>query len=76
MLGFRQVQDDNLYNRRRLAVFGFIFAVTWCYLILGIDFFMDMKMDTPKLTVYLGVPAAICGLPIWQYFKAANEETK
>jgi len=74
MLGFRKVQDDNLYNRRRLAIFGFIFAVTWCYLILGIDFYLDMKLETPKLSVYLGVPAIICGLPIWQYFKAAGEE--
>ena len=76
MLGFRQVQDDNLYNRRRLAVFGFIFAVLWCGLILCVDLYFNLKMETPKLTVYMGVPSMICGLPIWQYFKAAGEETK
>lgn len=76
MLGFKQVADDNLYNRRRLAVFSFIFAVTWCYLIIGIDFFMDMQMDAAKLTVYMGAPGVISGLPIWQYFRAANEDTK
>lgn len=74
MLGFMQVDNDNLYNRRRMAVLAFIWAVVWCAVILGIDFFFDMKLETPKLAVYLGVPSAVCGLPIWQYFKAAAEE--
>lgn len=76
MLGFMQVADDNLYNRRRMAVLAFAWAVVWCFVVLGIDLYFDLKMETVKLTVYLGVPSAVCGLPIWQYFKAAGEETK
>ncbi len=74
MLAFKENTTDRFYNRRLMAVLAFIFAVIWSIGILAVDICFSLALEASKLAIYMGVPASVAGLPIWQYFKAAALE--
>ncbi len=74
MLGFKFVNDDKFYNRRRLALFSLAYAVVWGFVILAVD--VAFEFDTAKVVAYLGFVATVCGLPTWEYLKAAAKDDK
>ena len=70
MLGFKKVEGDGLYNRRRIFIFMLLYAIVWGFVILTVATYYEL--DTPKIVAYLGFVATVGGLPVWQYLKAAS----
>lgn len=72
MIGFHCKHDDRFYNRRRLAVLSLAYAVIWGFIILAVD--LVTGFETSKVIAYLGFVATVCGLPTWQYLRAAAKD--
>lgn len=71
MLGFKHISDDKFYNRRRLAIFTTIYAVTWGFIVLICD--VKWGLDVAKVIAYLGFVSTVAGLPIWGYLRASQK---
>lgn len=74
--------DDPLFNRRLMAYIGILFSILWVSVILAIDVYMSFKLDMQRaefrfgldrIALYLGVPAGIAGLALWEYLGAAKK---
>jgi hypothetical protein len=73
MLGFKQVKDDPLYNRRRFMVISFCYAVLWGFVILICDIIRGF--DVSKVVAYLGFISTLSGAGLFAYFKQAAKDT-
>ena len=72
MLGFGQNHNDNLHNRRLLAVFCFMFFVFWGLLILYCTILFNF--ETSKVSAFLGFIGIISGTGIFGYLHASSKD--
>lgn len=72
LLGFKKVEDDPIYNRRRFMAMAFLFAVWWGFAVLLCRIFG--WIDNTATGLLLGYIATLSGAGIFTYFQGAKKE--
>lgn len=72
MLGFKQVDNDPLYNRRRFMVFMAAYAVLWGFVILGAHIYFHIPVSA--VVAFLGYISTLTAAGLFQYFTAAKKD--
>ena len=74
MFGFKRVQNDPFYNRRRFVLLLFIYVVVWGFVMAALR--VAEVIDTTDLGILLGYVTPVSGLGFHHYFRSAGQDGK